>query len=164
MRLDSEIRTVDGEPLRDGMRVYAWLRLPSGHECACWIVERRVIAWIGSEPIWHMRPDVAGHENVPAAPIPDSVMLYAGEPAYRASQQRYHEARAAERAAREVRQAARAKRARHAAVIAGDLYGQAMALAADYDDMDVVEHYCQGNIARLREFIAARSNGGENTP
>lgn len=36
------------------------------------------------------------------------------------------------------------------------LYARAMELATDVDDMDVVEHYCQGHIDRLKEFIAAR--------
>ena len=36
------------------------------------------------------------------------------------------------------------------------LYDAAMRLAADVDDMDCVEHYCQGHIDRLRDFIDAR--------
>ena len=42
--------------------------------------------------------------------------------------------------------------------LADELYARAMSLAAgDVDDMDCVEHYCQGNVQRLREFIAARA-------
>jgi len=29
-------------------------------------------------------------------------------------------------------------------------------LAVDIDDMDVLEHYCQNNIERLKTFIHAR--------
>ena len=38
------------------------------------------------------------------------------------------------------------------------LYAQALALASDEDDIDVVEHYCQGHIDRLKTFIEARKN------
>lgn len=37
------------------------------------------------------------------------------------------------------------------------LYDKAMSLAVDADDMDVVEHYCQGHIDRLKTFIDART-------
>lgn len=50
----------------------------------------------------------------------------------------------------------RIKRRRRAEYYHDKLYDRAMQLAVDEDDMDVVEHYCQGHIDRLKEFIAAR--------
>jgi len=55
-------------------------------------------------------------------------------------------------------QEAKRATAKHMETLADKLYGEAMALAADVDDMDVVEHYCQGNVKRLREFIASRKS------
>lgn len=50
----------------------------------------------------------------------------------------------------------RAKRRARAQNYHDKLYQRAMELAADVDDMDCVEHHCQGHIDRLKEFIAAR--------
>lgn len=58
-------------------------------------------------------------------------------------------------------QEAAAKRHARAEAYHDHLYAQAMSLAADVDDMDVVEHYCQGNIDRLKGFIAARQGATE---
>lgn len=63
----------------------------------------------------------------------------------------------------EVRRAGKDKRAkeqtsrrRRAEHYHDKLYARAMELAADVDDIDVVEHYCQGHIDRLKRFIDAR--------
>jgi hypothetical protein len=69
------------------------------------------------------------------------------------------DAEAAHRAAaRETLERAKAKNRRRKASRGNvdALYGEALALADGTEDMDVLEHDCQGNAARLREFIAAR--------
>ena len=55
-------------------------------------------------------------------------------------------------------EAAATERRRNLEKLHDRLYGEAMQLAADEDDMDVVEHYCQGSVTRLREFISARTH------
>jgi hypothetical protein len=65
--------------------------------------------------------------------------------------------RAAEQRRDREQQAQKAEAARRSARDEHDrLYDAAMRLAADVDDMDCVEHYCQGHTTRLCDFIDAR--------
>jgi len=149
--------TADGVELVAGMTVYAYRRMENGTPVDTFRIGYEVIVGESEKPVWTWAPVVRGQVGRPAVLgdyIPGDV--FADRAAYDADQAQRAAARAEYGRQRREAREKRAASARRYEAMCDRLYAEAMSLAVDTDDMDVVEHHCQGHADRLRTFIESR--------
>jgi hypothetical protein len=156
-------KTADGVEMVIGQRLYGWIKLDGGSVCTEWDVvaatdgARSVGETMMLRPALNPDPVIARFQSRQTGLIGGlSKLLFASRENYDASQRAHHAAAAARRLVRDAQRAEQDNRRARYQAMCGRLYDEAMAVAVDADDMDVVEHHCQGHADRLREFIAAR--------
>jgi len=150
------MRTADGVQIgSEPMRVWGRIEWRDNiHEA--WEVCRRHHALLGME-VEQMRPvDPESGQPLAEWGMLPTADLYADRAAYEAAEAKRRADLAKAYARARAKRTQRAKRAARLAGVCDRLYQEAQALAQDIEDLELLEHDCQGNAARLREFIAAR--------
>lgn len=150
--------TADGVAITGGMTLYGYARCEGGGVCEEWVTSEAVFDGLGDAPRLAIAPARRPHQRAVLAAC-GIRPLYASRERYDAAQAEYRAAAQAARDRRDRMAAERAARRTRYEALCDRLYDEAVSLADDDDDRDVLEHDCQGHADRLREFIAARRPG-----